>query len=113
MKDNTYEQLQQLVNAYFHQDWPDDHGDEEAVLTDFVHTNWSDDVQQTIAQIDRYLAEHPTGVLESFVSDFNPMITIGADDAEARAWLERARAHLSQHISLSPVRDDGGRPLDP
>lgn len=106
MKDSPNYQLDQLVNAYFHQDWSDDHEDEESVLASFVSSNWLDDVQQTIAQIDHYLAEHPVGLIESFMSDFNPMIIIGTNDAEAKVWLDRARDYLAQHLSSAPVRKD-------
>lgn len=105
MKDSPYSQLDQLVNAYFHQDWSDDHEDEESVLASFVSGNWLDDVQLTIAQIDQYLAEHPVGLVKSFMSDFNPMIIIGTSDAEAKLWLERARSYLAQHLSSAPVRN--------
>lgn len=103
-KNIRYGQLDRLINAYFHQDWSDDHDDETAVLADFARSNWQDDVQSAIEQIDRYLAGHPAGLLDSFVSDFNPMITLGTDDAEAKAWLERARDYLSRQLSNSPVR---------
>ena len=106
MKDSPNAQLDQLINAYFHQDWSDDHDDEESVLASFVSSNWLDDVQSTIAQIDRYLTENPIGLIESFTSDFNPMIIIGSNDAEARAWLERARNYLAQHLSSAPVRKE-------
>jgi hypothetical protein len=105
MNDSPYYQLDQLVNAYFHQDWSDDHDDEESVLASLVSGNWLDEVQLTIAQIDHYLAEHPVGLIESFNSDFSPMIIIGSNDAEAKAWLDRARSYLAQHLANAPVRN--------
>jgi hypothetical protein len=104
MNDSPYYQLDQLVNAYFHQDWSDDH--EESVLASFVSSNWLDDVQLTIAQIEQYVAEHPGGLMEPFMADFNPMIIIGTNDAEAKVWLDRARNYLAQHLSSAPVRND-------
>lgn len=104
MKDSSYDQLEQLVNAYFHQDWPDEYEDEASVLAGFVSGNWSDDVQRTIAQIDHYLAAHPDGLSKAFVADFNPMIVIGANDAEAEQWLVWVRDYLVQHLSSAPLR---------
>jgi hypothetical protein len=100
-----YDQLEQLINAYFHQDWTEEHENEESVLADFVRTNWQEDVQLTVVQIKQYLTEHPNGLLESFTSDFTPMIIIGTGDTEAKAWLENVCEYLLGHSSDSPVRN--------
>ncbi len=101
---NSYNQLDQLISAYFHQDWSDEHEDEESVLADFVSTNWQSDVQLTVDQISQYLAEHPLGLLESFTSDFSPMIIIGTDDVQAKAWLNKVHTYLLEHIANSPTQ---------
>jgi hypothetical protein len=96
--------LYQFVNAYFHQDWDLDHGTETEVIADYIRTTWRDDVEQTIAQIDQYMRDHPTGLLATFDAEFEPMIIIGENDDEARAWLIRARDQMQSDLMYAPSR---------
>jgi len=102
---DNYSMLEQLVNAYFNPDWPDDYDDEEDVLRGFARTNWRDDAAALISQVDRYIEEHPRGILEAFEADFEPMITIGSDDQEALRWLLWVRNRVSAYLSMCPQRN--------
>jgi hypothetical protein len=106
MRKTEYTHLAQLVNAYFHQDWMEEHETTDAVLEEFVQTNWDGDVLRLIAEIDDYLDHHPTNTLEAFEADFNPMIIIGQNDTDARQWLQSAREHIVACRSLAPRRPD-------
>ncbi|MBT0960462.1 contact-dependent growth inhibition system immunity protein [Denitromonas iodatirespirans] len=104
MSDTSYPALEQLLSAYFHQDWCDDHNTEADVLADYLKSTWRDEVIWTIEQIDRYLRDHPTNLLEAFEREFTPMIATGTNDDEAQAWLRRARDQLQSDKESAPVR---------
>ena len=104
---DDYSVLEQLVHAYFHPDWPDDHDSEEAVLQEFARTTWRDAASSLISQVDRYIARHPDGLLAAFESDFSPMITIGENDDVALRWLEFVRDRVSAYLPLCPTREAG------
>lgn len=104
MSDTDYPRLAQLMSAYFHQDWCDDHDSESAVLEDFVQSTWQDEVMRTIADIERYLSDHTTALPSAFERDFAPMISIGDTDPIARAWLANTRDQLHALIDQAPVR---------
>jgi len=104
MRDTAYPQLAQLLDAYFHQDWSDDHDTEAEVVAAYLQSTWQDEVAQTTAQIEHYLRDHPTGLLAAFEADFAPMISIGASDDEARAWLSGVRNQLQSGLAQAPRR---------
>jgi len=104
MSNSAYPQLDQMLSAYFHQDWCDEHDTEADVITDFLQTAWRDEVERTIEQIDRYLADHPTDLLRNFEQDFVPMVSIGTNDEETRMWLENTRGQLIEGVATAPVR---------
>jgi len=104
MSNSAYPQLEQLLCAYFHQDWCDEHDTEAEVIAEFVQTTWRDEVERTIEQIDRYLADHPTHLLQSVEHDFATMVSVGINDNEVRAWLAGMRNLIGASISHAPVR---------
>lgn len=104
MNDTAYPALKQLVTAYFNQDWDLEYNTETEVISDYARTNWRDDVEQAIEEINRYLREHPTNLLADFEAELAPDIIIGANDDEARAWLIRARDQLQSELVYAPSR---------
>ena len=43
-----------------------------------------------VADIARFLADHPASTLSRFELTFRPDVIIGADDEQARVWLRHA-----------------------
>ena len=104
MNDTTYPALWQFFGGYFHQDWDIVHGTEAKAITNYVQDGLRDEVDQAIEEIDRFLLEHPTGLLAAFETEFEPMIIIGSNDDEARAWLIRTRDQLQSELVHAPLR---------
>jgi len=104
MNNTAYPSLRQLLGGYFHQDFYIVHGTEAQAITNYVRTNWRDDVEQAIEEIDRYLREHPIDLLAAFETEFKPCIIIGSNDDEARAWLIRTRDQLQSELVHAPLR---------
>ena len=104
MNDTTYPALWQLLGGYFHQDWDIVHETVVQAIADYVRTNWRDEVEQAIEEIDQYLCEHPTGLLAALEAEFEPMIIVGENDDEARAWLVRARDQMQSDLVYAPSR---------
>lgn len=104
MSDSLYPDLEQFLSAYFHQDWGDDQESETDVLANYLQSTWRDEVMRTIEQIERYLRDHPTSLLEAFERDFTPMISIGTNDEEARTWLADTCELLRSGVAAAPLR---------
>jgi len=104
MNDTAYPALWQFLAGYFHQDWDIDHGTEFEVIDYYIKNNWRGEVERVIENIDRFLREHPSGLLAAFETEFISMIIIGANDDEARAWLSRTRDQLQSGLEHAPLR---------
>jgi hypothetical protein len=94
----------QLLSGYCHQDWDVVHGTEAQAIADYIQTNWRDEVGQAIEENNRYLREHPSGLLTTFEAEFDPMIMIGVSDDEDRTWLFRIRNQLQSDLMEAPSR---------
>ena len=92
--------LAQLMGAYFHQDWYDEHQDEWATLRDFL-----DGEPQLLpllpGEIDRVLSEHPTDdQVRDVLLDLGSCYTTTDAEGGYRGWLReiarRVRARLAE-----------------
>lgn len=89
----TYPYLSHLFSAYFHQDALDEGATDDDIIRDFAATSHPHDVLGVRADILRFLHQHAQdkGLLGSLNRTFKPELSIGATDAEARAWLSRVQ----------------------
>ncbi len=102
MECRPYPRLGHLLRAYFHQDCYLDAADDAEILADYKSVHSKDEIRETIADIERLLACHPTGLLEAAERLFRPDIILGGSDAQARDWFERILVYLRA--------DDAARP---
>ena len=100
----TYPALWAFLGGYFHQDCDLVYDTEDEAVEDYIRTHWRDDVEQAIEEIDRFLREHPTGLLAVFNAEFEPDIIISANDDEAQAWLIWVRDQLLSGLDNAPSR---------
>jgi hypothetical protein len=88
---DPYPYLDHLLGGYFHQDAYDlGHTDDE-IVNEFKSHARDYELLGLRADILRYLHLHDDDpqLLRSFTRVFSPSISIGKNDAEARAWLRR------------------------
>lgn len=97
-----YENLHQLMSAYFHQDWDLEADDEDGVLQNFARTTWPEEIDRTRDQATAFAEAHPEGLKQAFEDRFAPMIDTGETDADVRAWLHWLAERLGEHRSLAP-----------
>ncbi len=104
----AFPRLRQLMSAYLNQDF-DVHGDTvEAVILEFARTGSAEDGRAAVKELDTLLASPSDGLLKRFEDEVSrDDLIIGENDAEARAWLERARSLIDGavqrgHVSEAP-----------
>lgn len=98
---HPYPYLAHLFGAYFHQDALDDGQTDEDIVREFAETSHAHDVLGARADIMRFLLEHAEDgdLLRSLNSIFKLDLSIGTNDAEARAWLMRVQELLRDHFA--------------
>lgn len=99
-----YPNLDQLLGAYFHQDWVDEHLDERGVVSEFIKTNWRDDVTRTVADVERFALAHREDTMSALNEIFTPGIVVGRDDQEAMTWLLAVAEMLKQGVGEALLR---------
>lgn len=88
--------LRALMAAYFHQDYDLNGDDDAAILVTFAESAWPADVDATIAEIDRLLAQGIEGLLDRFDAVADPAGYIVAEnDEDVQQWLKDARTTLA------------------
>ena len=103
MNGTAYPDLDQFMGGYFHQDRDIVHGTDVQAIDDFIRENWREVIGRVIEDIDRFLRDHPTGLLAAFEAEFEPDFIIGANDDEAQAWLIRTREQLQSGLEHAPL----------
>ena len=87
MSDSLYPDLEQLLSAYFHQDWGDDQESETDVLANYLQSTWRGRSHADNRADRAVSARSPDKPARGLRTDFTPMISIGTNDEEARTWL--------------------------
>ena len=92
--------LNHLMGSYFHQDYDLIGGSDDEILRNFATTNWEADVEATVQELDELLTMPIAGLLQRFVDETGRWnMTIGEDDASARAWLANSRYVLAASLA--------------
>ncbi len=92
---SPYPRLSNLMEGYLHQDFDFSYDSDDDAIRDFAITQSKADVRQAVDELDRLLAEPPTGLLERFKNDVSRWdFIIGETDDEARGWLLKTRGLL-------------------
>jgi len=85
-----------LFQAYFHQDYDLDHSDDPmGGWRDFAATQDRQAQLQVIAEIDRFLLNHPADALSAFHDIMKPDYVFADSDGSLRAWLRAGSLILS------------------
>ena len=96
MTKSPYPHLDRLLGGYFHQDCYDDGESDGDIVANYIDTQSEAAVAATLRDIERFVADHPTGMLTAFERAFNPSILIGENDGEAKDWLTTIASRLRQ-----------------
>ncbi len=95
-----YESLKQFLGAYFHQDWVEDAGDDNAdtVIQHFALDASRADIEQVAQELSGLLENSTDIELSVFVVDSGCWYEPSADGLKTRAWLKRVHSELSSYL---------------
>ncbi|MDR1968716.1 MAG: hypothetical protein LBQ32_08520 [Burkholderiaceae bacterium] len=92
---NTFPQLDELLGAWFHQDFNlDSDGSIEDVLGTYRRVSSGDECAAVVRDIDRFLALPGDTLNDEFDQTFKPDIDPAGWGMSAREWLQRVRELL-------------------
>ena len=90
-----FEQLQQLIGGYFHQDWDIEGQSDEEVVFAFVRDNTSETARHVIAEIDDILYGISGLDLDELLNYLGCEYSYQTDGKSAAQWLKRLRNVLA------------------
>lgn len=95
MRADSFPYLETLLGGYFHQDCYDFGETDEDIIRAFNKSSWEYQRLGARADIKRLLHEHPDDLLTAVQEIFQPSVTVGETDPEAREWLMKIEALIA------------------